>query len=164
MSRHDSDREDLLREATALSERAEWEVAGWTEPVVAGFRSRGELSLYFGSDPVYQFNCARQLRRAFREGALYRSQGTTVARLVRTRTAEQTVLERTDLEPIDLQAFMEVATARLRQLLDALQSGQVEVRGQVPPDGDLRPKVIIALQEILTGSIRLSPAMPTKRV
>src|SRR5688572_26999220 len=68
MSRRESDREDLLREATALVERVELLVPGEGEPVVAGFRRDGSLSVFFGPEAVYQFNSAGELRRAFAGG------------------------------------------------------------------------------------------------
>src|SRR5258705_63721 len=61
MARQESDREDLLREATALVQRVELVVAGYDEPVVCGFRRGGSVSLVFGGEPVYQFNTANQL-------------------------------------------------------------------------------------------------------
>src|SRR5262245_38318908 len=72
MARQESDREDLLREATALVERAELKVAGEPEPVTVGFRRDGSLSVFFGSVAVYQFNTAGELRRAFADGLLYK--------------------------------------------------------------------------------------------
>ena len=41
MARRESDREDLLREATALVERAELTIEGFDEPIVVGFRRDG---------------------------------------------------------------------------------------------------------------------------
>ncbi len=76
-------RDDLMAEATALRERIEYSVAGQAEPVVAGFRTSGQWSLYFGSDPVYHFSANGALRRAFLGNDLYRSQGQTLARLTR---------------------------------------------------------------------------------
>ena len=46
--RIEANREDLMREATALRRRAEFLVPSETETVVAGYRSDGSLSLYFG--------------------------------------------------------------------------------------------------------------------
>ena len=41
MSRHESDREDLMQEATGLARRVEWQVPFIDEPVVAGFKKNG---------------------------------------------------------------------------------------------------------------------------
>ena len=106
MARHESDREDMIREATALRNRIEWQLPSESEPVFAGVRSEGSLSVYFGPDPVYQFSPAGGLRRAYSGGFLYRTQGTTLARLRRARSTEQTILLRADLDEDVLAQFL----------------------------------------------------------
>src|SRR5204863_2544475 len=75
MAREESSREDLLREATALVERIELIPNGSTSDgrIVAGFRRNGALSVFFGEDPVYQFNAAGELRRAYTDGKLLKA-------------------------------------------------------------------------------------------
>ncbi|HEX3599001.1 MAG TPA: hypothetical protein VHU84_02590, partial [Lacipirellulaceae bacterium] len=77
MSREESQREDLIREATALVERIEisFDASVSNDPdspqqVIIGFRANGALSIFFGEDPVYQFNSAGDLRRAYWNGQL----------------------------------------------------------------------------------------------
>jgi hypothetical protein len=157
MARREADREDLMREATALRERVELAVPHEAEPVVAGFRADGRLSLYFGQDPAYHFDAEGGLRRAFRDGELYRSQGTTLARLRRQRTPESTDLARHDLAPDELDAFLQQMQARLRTLLEALQSGRVRIVARIPPDSDLLARLIEAIPRANRG--RLSKAL-----
>src|SRR5687768_8047260 len=110
MSRTESDREDLLREATALVERAELQVAGLGEPIVVGFRRDGAASFFFGADPVYQFNAAGELRRAYVGGLLYKAEQGELVALRRERTPAETALVRHDLsaaESTDLLAALE---------------------------------------------------------
>ncbi|MGH7129995.1 MAG: hypothetical protein ACREJB_15520, partial [Planctomycetaceae bacterium] len=76
-----------MREATALARRVEIVCPDETEPVIAGVREDGTLSVYFGADPAYHFDASGRLRRAFAAGCLYRTQGHTLARLLRRRTA-----------------------------------------------------------------------------
>ena len=64
MAREEQDREDLLREASALVERAEVALADGATRVVLGFRRDGCASFYFGSERAYQFNTDDALRRA----------------------------------------------------------------------------------------------------
>ncbi|MEK6236256.1 MAG: hypothetical protein N2C14_16240, partial [Planctomycetales bacterium] len=64
MARREKDREDLIAEATALTERFEAVVEGEKEPVVIGFRPNGCGSVFFGPSPVYHFNSQNLLRRA----------------------------------------------------------------------------------------------------
>src|SRR6184192_244955 len=99
MARVERDREDLLAEATALVERVELEVAGWPGHVVLGFRASGCGSVYFGADEAYQFNTTGELRRAYRDGALYKAERRRLVRLARQRTAEEVQLIRHELNP-----------------------------------------------------------------
>ena len=53
MARQESNREDLMQEATGLFRRVEWTVPFAHDPVVAGFKKNGAFSVYFGAEPVY---------------------------------------------------------------------------------------------------------------
>src|SRR6188472_3162282 len=102
MARDESNREDLLREATALVERIELlpQSAGAAqslnlaegEPVVVGFRADGALSAFFGADPVYQFNAEGELRRAYVSGLLFKAAQGRLISLNRVRTASEVQL------------------------------------------------------------------------
>src|SRR6186713_1143176 len=92
MAREEHDREDLLREATAMVERASLRVGFFAEPVFVGFRRDGSVSFYFGGDPVYQFNAAGELRRAFCDGALYKAVRGELVEMHRERTDAETRL------------------------------------------------------------------------
>lgn len=134
MSRRESDREDLLREATALVERVELRVAGLTENVVAGFRQDGAASFFFEADPVYQFNAAGELRRAFVGGLLYKTDGGRLVEMRRERTAEAVELHSRQLDPAETATFLDAAEAALDGLKSALAASQFEVVGQVSHD------------------------------
>jgi hypothetical protein len=161
MARHESDREDLIREATALRERVELHVPGESAPVVAGFRDDGRLSLYFGADPAYHFDSAGRLRRAYCEGLIYRSQGTTLARLARERSPSETTLHRTDLDPAELSSFVGTVRERTAQLLAAVEQQRAALVRQVPPGANLMPRLVDALRQILKQGSSL--ARPVKR-
>ena len=165
MARQESDREDLMREATALVRRAELTYPGRAEAenVIAGFRRDGRLSLYFGADPVYQFDEGHRLRRAYVDGFLYRTQGGTLARLTRIRTPEVTHLLRHDLDPTELAEFRESARKTLAELQEALISEKVRVLTQVPRDGSILEEIQTALAEVLGHDLPLAPPIPGKR-
>src|SRR5690242_9938995 len=117
MTRSEHDREDLLREATALVERSELHIEGCDVPVVAGFRRNGSFSCYFfGGDPVYQFNTAGELRRAFVAGLLYKAEGAHLIVLHRERDASQTVLSRRTCDAAEEQALLAAAREHLQLL------------------------------------------------
>ena len=137
MSRRESDREDLLREATALVERAEVRVQGEGEPVVAGFRRDGSLSVFFGPDPVYQFNSDSELRRAFVGGLLYKAERGRLLELRRERSEREVALVRRELDAQEADGLLTTARNRLAQLGAALSRGEFQLVGQVPADGDV---------------------------
>ena len=167
MARVEHDREDLLREATALRERAALVVPGLPEPVTCGFRdSTAEQSkepcnwsVYFGSDPVYHFDSEGRLRRAFADGFLYRSQGSTLARLNRVRTERETILSRHDLSAAECEVFLTRMQDSLRKMAHALSENTVTVQAQVPADHDLRPKLLVMLRAVVDGPPRLAPQL-----
>lgn len=141
MSRQEADREDLLREATALVERVEILLPGCADSVVAGFRRDGSASFFFGADPVYQFNSARELRRAFAEGKLLKAEGGQLVALDRQRTEHQVQLVRNLLDTGETAALLDDATRRLDGLAAALVSGTFSIVGQVSPRGDAMERV-----------------------
>ncbi len=159
MAANEHDREDLLREAVALVPRAELQVHGLPELLTAGFRSNRMLSLYFGQDPVYQFDAAGRLRRAFEAGLLYRTATSTLSRLQRVRAENSVTLLRHDLNPLELSEFR----SRMQQILEtlrvALENGGVTVVRCVPEGPDWTSLLLEALSGInaadpwLAGSI-----------
>ena len=149
MSRNETDREDLMAEATALRRRVELQVPGEAQSVIAGFWDAGRVSIYFGPDPVYHFDEQGRLRRAFEAGRLYRTQGTTLARLTRERTDETTSLVRHDLSDAELQDFLAVMRSRSQKLQEMIETQQVTIVQQVPEDSLILPEFSTALRTIL---------------
>jgi hypothetical protein len=133
MAREEADREDLIAEATALVERAELELAGLAEPLVAGFRRDGCLSLYFGQDPVYHFNRAGELRRAFVDGLLYKAVGGRLCSLRRNRIPGETQLIGHDLSDAEAALVLRALTAQLQELQATIRAGQFQELREVSP-------------------------------
>lgn len=164
MARQETDREDLIREATALVRRVELTLPSEPEAIVAGFRRGGELSIYFGGDPTFQFDSAGRLRRAYSGGVLYRTQGTTLAQLDRQRTGSATELVRHDLAPAELQSFLAASAERLVALRVQLATGSAIVLRQVPEaDSSIAADVLMKLEVALKDGIALAPAIPGKQ-
>lgn len=162
MSRQETDREDLMREATALVQRAEFAVPQEPNTVIAGYRRDGSLSIYFGADPCFHLDPQRRLRRAFIDGDLYRTQGHTLARLVRTRNGQTVVLRRHDLSPAELATLLNVVRDRL-QAFDRSLSGDCRCLQTVPPQTDLRPRLVESLGAVTSIPLVLAPAVRGKR-
>ncbi|MEQ9067261.1 MAG: hypothetical protein RLO18_11075, partial [Gimesia chilikensis] len=121
MALHEQDREDLMREAIALYPRAEFQVPQESEPVFWGQKRSGQYSFYFGGDPVYQFDEQGHLRRAYLDGHLYRTQGNTLARLTKVRTADSSILERYDLKQAELKDVLHRMADRFTRLQTELE-------------------------------------------
>jgi hypothetical protein len=139
MAREESDREDLLREATALVERIELAPVGESadEHVVAGFRAGGAASFFFGADPVYQFNAAGELRRAYCNGLLVKAARGRLVSLSRQRLETKVQLLSRELSDVEQAEFVTKMCDRLRRLAAALETNQWTIVGQVPANGDV---------------------------
>jgi len=148
MSRSTSAREDLLREATALVERAELQLPGYDEPIVVGFRRDGSASFFFGSDPVYQFNTAGELRRAFVSDLLYKAEQGQLVALRRERSATEMALVRHELTPAETAALLATLTNHLTRLRSALQTGAHQVLREVPPAAALPQRILTWLEQL----------------
>lgn len=139
MARREQDREDLLREASALVRRAEWQIEG--QPVVVGFRRDGSASVFLDVDPVYQFDSAGRFRRGFLDGDLLKAERGAIVRLRRERDDHQVALHRSEMHATQQQAFLREMRQRLRDLEAALAGGTAHLVGQHPPGADLTREV-----------------------
>ncbi len=160
MARENADREDLLREATALVERVELEISGLKEPIVVGFRRDGAISFYFGPNIVYQFNANNELRRGFSEDKLIKAVDGRLAALTPRRTADRTELLRHDLTDVETAKFLDGAMQNLKSLSQSLSGNHFKIVGQVPPDLDIVGRIVKWLDNLpaeipVAGSPRL---------
>lgn len=163
MARHEADREDLMREATALVLRAELHVDGFPDPVTVGEKRTGGVSVYIGADPVYQFDEAGRLRRAYKGGLLYRTQGDTLAELTRERAEASTVLQRRDLQAAETQQFMESMSLQLGNLVRSLSERRFRLEQQIPADIDVVTRITDFLAQSVLKNLELAPRIPGKR-
>jgi hypothetical protein len=162
MARTKTDREDLMTDAVAFVRRIEFTVPAQESRVVCGIRRDGAFSIYAGQDSVFHFDRNCRLRRAFRNGRLYRTQGDTLAELTRER-GESTTLVRNDLSPTLLAEFLRDMRQTLQALRAALADGSAVVRRQVPEDdGELAGDVGGVLDRILRNESALAPAIAGK--
>jgi hypothetical protein len=157
MARSESDKEDLIADATSLVERAEYDcVLNATKAnkiTTVGFRRDDSLSLYFEQDPFYQFDSNGLLRRSYEKGFLYRSQGDTLAKLDRHRSETKTTLQRSDLSETQLAEFRQRMRQHLTALLQFLHSGDYNRLRCISERGDIDQRTISALQTILTHEV-----------
>lgn len=135
MPRQTHKREDLLRDAVALSPRIKLVYKHAPEvPIFAGFRGEA-LSLYFDEDPAYHFNSDKALRRAFYRDKLYECAGGRLRKLLRDTSSGAVKLERLEVSPEFQASFAKVLETRLAELSQAIKTESIEPVGQVPEDG-----------------------------
>lgn len=163
MARHEADREDLFAEARALLRRIEARPTSGDPLIVIGVRSTGWLSIYLGPDLMYQFDAGGRLRRAFSGGELYRTQGTTLARLRRERTDAETTLQRRDLSAEELAEFQQQVQRDVGQLICDLAENRLTILRQEPAnDAELQAELLVALRQTMHVTPWLAPAMVGK--
>jgi hypothetical protein len=155
--------EDQMQAAVALTERVELQPRGGADTVVAGYRRDGRLSLYFGEDPYYQFDPQGRLRRAFVGGRLFRTEGSGLAALTRERTAEATELIRRDLDPGELDVFLQAMLGRIEALRAGLACSDLRVVRQVPAEVLILGRLAESLDSILSAAGALAPAINRMR-
>lgn len=142
MAREEADREDLLREATALVARAEIRLRDEADSIVVGFRRGGLLSIYFGSDPAYHFNTAGELRRAFVDGMLIKAQNGRLVQLDRQRTETEVLLASRVLADEEQRALLDQLGIWLDKLFAALRPGAPQTIAEIPTGCDVVVRVV----------------------
>lgn len=158
MARQESDREDLLREATALAERIELApAAGDGEHVVVGFRRDSAASIYFGADPAYHFNAAGELRRAYCDGLLIKAEHGRLVSLERVRQENEVQLLRREMPVEAQQKFLAEMADRLRMLVQQCREQKLISVGQVPAEADVFSRVIAWLSNCKDVVVAASP-------
>ena len=159
MARETHEREDLLRDATALVPRIQLRMSREGKPceVFAGFRKEGALSLYFDDDPVYHFNSAGELRRAFVDDRLVKAEQGRLVAMQPQRSEKSTDLLRHELSPAEEQRFCKSTSERIAWLLAELQAERYQLIGQVPEEGDALRRLINWLDHFAELQIAQSP-------
>lgn len=150
MARNEADREDLLREATALVQRGEFVLAGHEEPVTIGFRRDGAGSIFLGVDPVYQFNAQGELRRGYLHGKLLKAQQGKLVEMTRVRSETALELHSRTLTADETHQVLTQMQDALSKVKSALQDPATTLRGQVPADGDIQAQAIGWLNSLPT--------------
>lgn len=165
MAREEADREDLLREATALVERVELlDTSHDAErhTITVGFRRDGSVAYFFDADPVYQFNSRRELRRAYRHGKLLKAEQGRLIELTRTRTPDETTLERRDLSDDETGTLLDEMRLRVTAFVAHWLRNGYSLVGQVPSGTDVMKRVIDETEAILRDEIKIA-AVPNAR-
>jgi hypothetical protein len=155
MARHEENREDILREATALVERIEFELPDAAEPLIVGFRRDGSASFFFGSDFVVQFNSRNELRRAFWNTRLIKADRGQLCFMDRERSAQEVILRTTAFSKSESHEFLGLVEQQLQSLAAAMRSGKAKTLRQIPSEIPLDQRVLTWL-ETHAGSISIA--------
>lgn len=134
MARQEQERENLMREATALTQRIEIQIAGQDAPIVIGFRRDGSGSLFIGADPVFQFNKRNELRRGFLDGNLIKAENGGLVELKRCRTPNEVQLHRRELDLKETKSYLRLFQNHAGKILAAIAADEFTVVEQVPPN------------------------------
>lgn len=166
MARNESDREDLMAEAVSLIRRIEYTLATDRSLIVAGFNALGWLFVYVGHDVMYRFDEECRLRRAFVDGLLYRTEGSSLSSLDRRRTVDPqnpdaapiTTLVRRTLSSDELSEFRQRMVDEIGTVLETIEK-QTPSR-QFPQDaGGIPDEVRQRLHGVLQAKRFLAPAL-----
>ena len=134
-------REDLMAEAVALTERIELRIPGRNQPIVIGFRSNGCGCAYFGEQPVFQFNSHNQLRRGYWRDLMLKAQNGGLASLEKKRQDGEMQLLMRVLSGEETAAFLSIWRQGRAAILAAMEQGECQVLRQVPDDADLPGRI-----------------------
>ena len=138
-------RENLLHDAKALVERVELHISGpdaqGRQTVFVGFRADGCASFYFDTDPVYHFNTAGELRRAFVDDRLLKAESGQLVTMRRIRTTGEVHLQSRPLDEAQCQQLATDFRERVAKLRESLATGNYQLGGQVPEDAHVADRV-----------------------
>lgn len=158
MAREEEDREDLLSEATALTTRAEFQIPGYAEPIVMGFRSNRAASLFVGPKWVWHFDPAGQVRRGYDDGKLIKADRHQLVAMRRMRYADRVELVHTSEHPEQQDRWLTRLAADLANIRQAWQTGDVHCTGAVPNAISFQQELIQWLDQ-LPLPLRIAPSL-----
>ncbi|HEV7279215.1 MAG TPA: hypothetical protein VGN57_03295 [Pirellulaceae bacterium] len=128
MARREVPKEDLVRDATAFAVRVEFRrTENDPDWIFVGLREGGGGSVYFGDDEFCAFNDRGELRRAFRDGRLYKAEGGRLIAMRRERTDDASVLASEELSDASQNAIVATLAERIRNLRAELAEGSIAV-------------------------------------
>ena len=130
MAREEHAKEDLLRQATGLVDRAELAVLSFDEPIVVGFRGAQAASVFFGEEPAYHWNRDGRLRRAYVDGKLVKAEAGKLVSMQKQRDDGQVQMIRHEFTIQEQSHFLAALDAKLVQLQNDLRDDQFKLVGQ----------------------------------
>ena len=128
MAIEEHDREDLLGEGRNMPWRGQCTIDGVR--VLAGFRDHGQVSLFCGADPVFQFNRQRELRRVFFCGVRFRAENGRLISMTRTSRGGKVDFDSQPIDPRIETAMLDSLRFWLSKIREANDSCAWQVEGE----------------------------------
>ena len=153
MAKDAHDREDLLRDASAYTQRIELQLPELSHEVFCGFRDGQAFSLYWGQDAVFQFNHDSELRRGFwgdRMVACYKRELHWLVRKSDDPSSERVRLSRIAFTDDEHHDFLRELDQCCRVLESTLQSEVYGLVGRFPEEEDVQELVQTWLGQLPT--------------
>ena len=126
-------RENLMRDATAYTRRLMLRSAQSDERILIGLRQQGGWSIYFGEDPVYQFNDQCKVRRVHGANQSYAATDGKLYWLQRNQLGGRVEIQRTYSADTERRMLAD-CLQRLQELAARMLSNSVEIVERLPVD------------------------------
>ncbi|NNE01189.1 MAG: hypothetical protein HKN47_28070 [Pirellulaceae bacterium] len=120
MAVHEHDHEDLLRDGRKMPLRGRTQIGDTA--VVVGFRQQGQLSLYCGVDPVFQFDLQQKLRRVYFSGERFMAQSGELVQLIRTHRGGRVTFAKRPFGPQQASEILNSSSRWIDQLRGIVKS------------------------------------------
>lgn len=126
-------RENLMRDATAYTRRLMLRSAQSNEGIFIGLRQQGGWSIYFGEDPVYQFNDQCKVRRVHCANQSYAASDGKLYWLQRNQLGGRVEIQRTYSADTERRLLADCLKC-LQELAASMLSNSVEIVERLPVD------------------------------
>ncbi len=150
MAIEEHDREDLLRDGRNMPLRGECFIRG--VPLIVGFRSQGQMSIYCGADPVFQFNAERQLRRVYYQGRRFAADNGHLFELTRQTRGGKVEFESNQVDPQTQMEILSCLSGWLSAIRDSGKSKATDWRIVDDPLNAFRNSLLDWLEQTATGT------------
>ncbi len=156
MSRHESDRDDLLAEGGNLPHRGRIRIDehDW----IVGWRAETAVSVFDGVDPVIQFNTSGQLRRVYLNSEKLAAHNRSLTRLARSKdSAARMKMQWQPLSADEQADVLQTIQQSLNRLQNTLASGSFQIETIGLTADEFMQRVQVWLASVNVTNIAMSP-------
>ena len=146
MAIEEHDREDLLRDGRTMPVRGE--VVAGELTILVGFRSQGQLSLYWGSQRVFQFDEAGRIRRVFFEGRKFAADSGDLLELRRSARGGRVEFTRRQAAESTASTITDAVRQSINQVAEIIVDGKSQWRVVGASEADFLSRVSRWLRKV----------------